>query len=308
MTPIQNSSIDLVVVLGPTATGKTQLAVQIADAIDSEIISADSRQVYRKMDIGTGKDLSEYKLPHRFIPFHLIDILDPQQDHSVFDFQRNFYPKYQSMLNEGKCPVLCGGTGLYIESVLLGFKLCPVPPDESLRAELSTCTIEDLREKLLTLKPEHHNTSDLIHRKRLIRAIEIAVHSGVELEPPVTIQNPVVLGVTYPRDEVKKRITSRLKHRLELGMIEEVRSLLDSGITFERLNYFGLEYRFIGQHLAGKLSWNDMFQKLNTAIHQFSKRQMTFFRHMEKRGIVIHWIPYGNFETAIELINARGKP
>ncbi len=302
MPSTKKSPVDLIVVLGPTATGKTHLAVLIADVINSEIISADSRQVYRRMDIGTGKDLTEYLLPHRTVPVHLIDILDPLQDYSVFDFQRNFYPMYQSIQNAGKCPVLCGGTGLYIESILLAFKLCPVPPDESLRSELAACSMDTLREKLQTLKPDHHNTSDLIHRKRLIRAIEIAVHSGVEQEPLVMIHNPVVLGIHYPRDVVKNRISARLKHRLNHGLVEEVQGLLDSGISFNRLDYFGLEYRFIGKFLAKKLSWNDMVQKLNTAIHQFSKRQMTFFRHLEKRGVLIHWIPKGDFHTAMHII------
>ncbi|MFQ6610578.1 MAG: tRNA (adenosine(37)-N6)-dimethylallyltransferase MiaA [Fidelibacterota bacterium] len=293
---------DLITILGPTASGKTHLAVQIADALNSEIISADSRQVYRKMDIGTGKDLSEYQLSHRKIPVHLIDIIDPQQDFSVFDFQKNFYPIYQSIINQNKYPILCGGTGLYIESVLRAFEMAHVPPDEKLREELASFSIDELRQKLLKLNPVHHNTSDFIHRKRLIRAIEIAVHSGIKQKPPVIFHNPLVLGVDYPRDEIRKRITDRLKYRLDNGMIEEVKSLLDYGLSFDRLNYFGLEYRFIGKFLEGGLSRNDMFQKLNTAIHQFAKRQMTFFRHMEKKGIHIHWIPKGDFEMAMHLI------
>ena len=225
----------------------------------------------------------------------------------MYDFQQKFYPIYQSILGQKKCPILCGGTGLYIESVLRAFDMVHVPPNGKLREELASFSIDELRQKLLKLNPAHHNTSDLIHRKRLVRAIEIAIHSGVRQKPPVIFHNPLVLGVNFPRDEVRQRITDRLKYRLENGMIEEVKSLLDSGLSFERLNYFGLEYRFIGQFLEGKLSLNDMFQKLNTAIHQFAKRQMTFFRHMEKKGIQIHWIPNGNFEMALKLIQRDEK-
>ncbi len=302
MTNMEKYRIDLLVILGPTATGKTRLAVRLADRFNGEIISADSRQVYRGMDVGTGKDIDEYRLPHRTIPCHLIDIIEPDLDYSVFRFQRDFYTAYEHIRNLQRLPVLCGGTGLYIESILLNFKMVQVPPDYKLRARLEKFSLTELQEKLKTLKPDHHNTSDFLHRKRLVRAIEIALNPVKKTEPPVKIFHPLVLGISYPRETVRKRITERLRFRLNNGLIEEVETLLSKGITHHRLEYFGLEYKFISRYLQGELNRNDLFQKLNTAIHQYSKRQMTFFRHMEKRGIKIHWLDEGNPEAAEILV------
>lgn len=293
---------DLVVILGPTATGKTGLAVNLARELGGEIISADSRQVYRGMDIGTGKDLEEYEVQGVKIPCHLIDILNPEEDYSVFHFQKDFYRVYPEILKRENIPILCGGTGLYIESVLRNFEMEKVPPDVQLREMLERESLEDLQKQLQKLNPELHNTTDLNHKKRLIRAIEIARAPVTSADQIKRVPIAVVLGVQFEREVVRKRITDRLKTRLKQGMIDEVRSLMDAGVSYDRLDYFGLEYRFIAKHLQGELSWNDMFQKLNTAIHQFSKRQMTFFRHMERKGLKIHWIPKGNFRIAMDVL------
>ncbi len=294
---------DLLVILGPTATGKTRLAVQLADHLDGEVISADSRQVYKSLTIGTGKDLDEYCLPHQNIPYHLIDILNPNQDYSVFQFQRDFYQAFGHIAEVSKLPILCGGTGLYIESVLLGYEMCEVPADPELRAELAGKPLSELQDILLKLNPSPHNSSDLTNQKRLIRAIEIAKSNARPVPPPAEIKSPVVVGVHYPRNVVRDRISKRLSERLNEGLIEEVEGLLRTGLTHDRLEYFGLEYRYISRFLSGQLSWNDMVQKLTTAIRQFSKRQMTFFRHMERKGIKIHWVPNGSFETVLEILS-----
>ena len=289
-------------VLGPTATGKTTLAVQLAQALGGEIISADSRQIYRGLDIGTGKDLNEYKTDRCTISAHLIDIMDATQDYSVFQFQQDFYTTYQDIVNRNHRPILCGGTGLYIESVLLEFAMAEVPPNRELREQFKNLPLDQLQAILLKMNPGLHNTTDLEHRNRLIRAIEIAQANSPELKPPCSVHPWLVIGVEYPREIVRRRITNRLHQRLKEGMIAEVEGLLEKGLSFERLHYLGLEYRFIGQHLQGELSWNDMVQKLNIAIHQFSKRQMTFFRHMEKQGVPINWIPKGDYKQTLDLV------
>ena len=293
---------DLLTILGPTACGKTRLAVEIAHNLSGEIISADSRQVFRKLNIGTGKDLIEYQHPDGTIPHHLIDIIDPADDYSVFHFQNDFYNSYLDIKKKHKQPILCGGTGLYIEAILRHFSISPVKPNIELRKELDILSIGELQEKLKSIKSKHHNTSDFLHKKRLIRAIEIALSPVPEKSLPVKIEAPVIIGIDYPRSEVRNRITLRLHERINEGLIEEVEDLIRSGVTHERLEYFGLEYRFISRFIEGKLNKNDMIQKLNSAIHQFSKRQMTFFRHMEKQGIKIHWIPKGNQQQAFKLI------
>lgn len=287
--------LPLLVILGPTASGKTNLAVKIADLNNGEIISADSRQIYKDMTIGTGKDLYEYILNGKQIPYHLIDIISPQTDFSVFHFQKEFHPIYNKILDRNSLPILCGGTGLYIESILLKYDMDEVEPNFDLREKLQKEDHIKLMNYLKELNPYLHNSSDLTSKKRTIRAIEI----GLSLNNKKDIKdqnnykrdfNYCVIGIAPNREIVKKRITQRLKFRLQNGMIEEVESLMKNGLDRDRLNYFGLEYKFIGQFLDKKLNYNDMFQKLNTAIHQFSKRQMTFFRRMEKRGIKINWI------------------
>jgi len=299
---------DLIVILGPTATGKTQLAVMLARKLNGEIISADSRQVYRGMDIGTGKDLSEYNHRGIEIKHHLIDILDPEQDFSVYHFQKHFTEAFNSIVENKVLPILCGGTGLYIDSVLRHYEMHEVPADHELRAELEAFSKSRLQEMLKALNPDLHNTTDLENHKRLIRAIEIAQFNLInkkstrQTNTQSRLQfNPLVLGVRYPRDIIRERISYRLRMRLKEGMIEEVDELVKAGLPHTRLAYFGLEYRYISSYLLGELSWNDMFQKLNTAIHQFAKRQMTFFRHMERNGINIHWLDGGSPDRALRI-------
>ena len=281
-------NFNLLVVLGATATGKTRLAVELARELDGEIISADSRQVFRGMDIGSGKDLHEYG----DIPYHLIDIRDAGGEFSVFAFQHLFLQAFEDITARGRLPVLCGGTGLYLDAVLRGYRLIEVPENPGLRAGLTDKNDGELEELLRGLRPAQHNSSDLTDRARTIRAIEIALHerdhSG-ELEPWPAIR-PLVIGIRWERSELRRRITERLKLRLEVGMIEEVQQLHAGGIPWDRLDYYGLEYRYIGAFLQGKLNRNDMFQKLNSAIHDFAKRQENWFRRMEKHGIPIHWV------------------
>lgn len=290
----------LIVVLGPTATGKTKLAVQIANKYSGEIISADSRQVYRGMDIGTGKDINEYEISNKQIPYYLIDIISPEVDYSVYHFQKDFYFSYNQIIMNNSIPILCGGTGLYIESILLNYEMTEVNPDYKLRDELQNKSHEKLIEILKSLNKELHNKTDISSKKRTIRSIEIAKNKKNEGN---IIENKkefdyCIIGISPEREVVRKRITNRLKFRLNNGLIEEVESLLTDGLPRERLDYFGLEYKFIGQFLNGSLNKNDMFQKLNTSIHQFSKRQMTFFRRMEKRGIKINWIKNAEIDSA----------
>jgi tRNA dimethylallyltransferase len=279
---------NLLVVLGATATGKTRLAVAMARELDGEIISADSRQVFRGMDIGSGKDLHEYG----DVPYHLIDILDAGEEFSVFAFQRRFLEAFADISGRGRLPLLCGGTGLYLDAALRGYRLIEVPEDPALRVGLAGKSDGELEELLRGLRPEQHNRSDLTERGRTIRAIEIATyereHRG-EQEPWPDIR-PLVVGIRWERGELRRRITERLRQRLEGGMIEEVRRLHDGGIPWERLDYYGLEYRWVGSFLRGEVNRNDMAQRLNSAIHDFAKRQETWFRRMEKQGTVIHWV------------------
>jgi tRNA dimethylallyltransferase len=280
---------NLLVILGPTASGKTRLAVSAARALDGEIISADSRQVFRRMDIGTGKDLEEYGE----VPYHLIDILEPGAEFSVFDFQKHFSEAFKLVTSRGRLPVLVGGTALYLDSVLRGYQMVTVPQDPDLRRELVELSLDQLRARLLALLPVQHNTTDLLQRERLVRAIEIALYQG-ENEAAATVQlpeiNPLIFGIKIEREIVRQRITERLKTRINSGMIEEVKRLLESGVTAERLDYYGLEYRYISRYLKGELKLNDMFQKLNAAIHDFAKKQENWFRRMEKHGIRIIWL------------------
>ncbi len=279
---------NLIVILGATAGGKTGLAVQAADKLAAEIISADSRQVYRGMDLGTGKDLQEYG----DVPYHLIDIAEPGSEYNVFQFQRDCFAAIEDLWSRDKLPILCGGTGMYLDAVLRGYRLIEVAENRALRKELAPLSDEQLRERLLQLKPEQHNRTDLDERQRLIRAIEIALgeQSAAAELPPLPELRPLVFGLQWPRELLRRRIALRLQQRFDAGMIDEVQQLHDSGVPWGTLEFYGLEYRLIAQHLQGKLSRNDMVQKLRSAIGQFAKRQETFFRRMERNGVEIHWL------------------
>lgn len=278
---------DLITILGPTASGKTKYAVRAAKSLDAEILSADSRQVYRGMDIGTGKDLCEYD----GVPYHLIDIVDAGTKYNIFEYQRDFEKAYQDIVSRGKKAILCGGSGLYIESVTQGYKLQEVAPNPELRAELERYSDQELIAKLEALKPLHNNT-DYDTRKRLIRALEIAIYQNEHpaVESNFLPKKTKYIGINVDRDTRNFRIDKRLDQRLEEGMLAEVQTLLDSGISPEDLIYYGLEYKFITLHLIGELSFKEMRDKLAIAIHQFAKRQMTWFRGMERRGIKIEWV------------------
>lgn len=303
MSPSQQTE-PLLVVLGPTASGKTRLGVQLAGATGGEIISADSRQVYRGMDIGTGKDLAEYGE----VPYHLINIRNPDEEFSLYHFQRECLATIAELNSRGRLPVLVGGTGLYLESVLRGHLLPEVPENSALRNRLASLSLHELQEVLRQSRESNHNTTDLLDRDRLLRAIEIAEYTREHGPEPLPDFVATVLGIRWERDVLRKRITARLRQRLEEGMIDEVRALHDSGISWERLDYFGLEYRFIGQHLRGELNRNDLFQKLNSAIHDFAKRQETWFRRMERNGILIHWLEgAGNpLAEALDILSVSG--
>jgi tRNA dimethylallyltransferase len=285
---VKNNDYNLLVILGATAGGKTGLAVKVALHVAGEIISADSRQVYRGMDLGTGKDLFEYGE----IPYHLIDIAEPGSEYNVFQFQRDCFAAIEEIWQRQKLPVICGGTGMYLDAVLSGYRLIAVPPDLPLRKELEAFSDDALRRKLLQLKPEQHNKTDLEDRERLVRAIEIALGEQKVAGdlPPLPQLTPLVFGIRWPRELLRQRIALRLQQRLAAGMVDEVRHLHESGVAWEKLEFYGLEYRLIAQYLQGKLNRNDMEQKLRSAIGQFAKRQETFFRRMEKRGVKIHWL------------------
>ena len=287
------------VVLGPTAAGKTRLGVQLAHRLKGEVISADSRQVYRGLDIGSGKDLGEYVVDGHAIPYHLIDICGLEHEFSVFEYQQRCFACLEDCWERGVIPVICGGTGLYLEAVLQGYRMVAAPEDEALRTELEALDDEALRARLQALRPEQHNTTDAIDRARTIRAIEIAEYTLKYPPPPAPDIRPIVLGVQWPREELRRRIRQRLESRLDAGMIEEVQGLLEAGISPERLELLGLEYRFITQYLMGDIrSRNDLAQKLGAAIAQFAKRQETWFRRMERRGTAIHWVPRGDLDKA----------
>lgn len=293
----QEMGEQLICIVGPTASGKTRYAVQMAYKLGGEIISADSRQVYRGMDIGTGKDLSEYTINGTDIPYHLIDIADPGYKYNIFEYQRDFHKAFDNITSRGKQPILCGGSGLYIEAATQGYSLHEVPPDPKLREELEQHPHEKLVEMLEHYKPLH-NTTDTTSRKRLIRALEIAIHTqsqeagaaeAVRKYPPVQAR---YIGIKVSREERIARIDRRLTHRLQNGMIEEVDSLLKKGLPSEDLIYYGLEYKFVTLYLTGRISREKMEESLAVAIHQFAKRQMTWFRGMERKGIKIEWIEF----------------
>ena len=303
---------DLITILGPTASGKTPLAAALARRIGGEILSADSRQVYRRMDIGTGKDLSDYGE----VPYHLIDICEPGTKYNLFQYQQDFFDAYEDIRSRGVQPILCGGTGLYIEAVLKGYHLSPVPQNQPLRDSLEGRSLDELTEMLRELKAKSgsvmHNTTDVDSCQRAIRAIEIETYN---LEHPMPLRElpPIpstIIGVNIDRELRREKITRRLKARLDEGMIDEVRQLLDSGIPADDLIYYGLEYKFLTEHIIGRLTFDEMFRQLEIAIHQFAKRQMTWFRGMERRGFTIHWIDATlptekKVEQILDLVNVQ---
>ena len=297
----------MITILGPTASGKTPLAAALASEIGGEILSADSRQVYRRMDIGTGKDLADYTITNNHepitnnhepitIPYHLIDICEPGTKYNLFQYQQDFYDAYRDVVSRGAVPILCGGTGLYIEAVLKGYRLSPVPQNPELRARLENKSLDELTQMLVALKEQNgstmHNKTDVDSCQRAIRAIEIEeynLHTPMPKRelPPI---DSLIIGVNIDRELRREKITRRLKARLEEGMIDEVKGLLDEGIPADDFIYYGLEYKFVTEYLVGKTTYDEMFTRLEIAIHQFAKRQMTWFRGMERRGFQIHWI------------------
>ena len=290
----------MITILGPTASGKTPVAARLAAEIGGEIISADSRQVYRRMDIGTGKDLADYTVSQGdgsiVIPYHLIDIREPGTKYNLFEYQQDFFDAYQDIRSRGAVPILCGGTGLYIEAVLKGYHLSPVPQNQALRDALEGKPLDELTRMLTELKAKTgsnmHNTTDVDSCQRAIRAIEIETYN-IEHPTPRRELPPVesvIIGIDIDRELRREKITRRLKARLEEGMVEEVKALLDEGIAAEDLIYYGLEYKFVTRYLIGELTYEEMKSGLKTAIHQFAKRQMTWFRGMERRGIEIEWV------------------
>lgn len=291
---------NLIVILGPTASGKTTFATHLAKSINGEIISADSRQIYRGMSLGTGKDLDDYAINGINIPYHLIDIVDAGYKYNVFEYQSDFFKALEKVNTNGSFPIMCGGTGMYIEAVLKKYKLINVPVNNELREKLKDKTIDELISILSNFKALHNQT-DTDTLKRAVRAIEIETyyqdHPEIIIELPDI--NPLIIGVNIDRESRRRKITSRLKKRLEEGMIEEVKQLLNSGISPENLIYYGLEYKFLTLYVTGELTYNQMFDKLNIAIHQFAKRQMTWFRGMERKGFQIHWM------DALEPVNTR---
>lgn len=285
------SDYDLIAILGPTASGKTQFAAALASRLDTEIISADSRQIYKEMNLGTGKDLADYTVNGKQIPYHLIDIAEPGYKYNVFEYQRDFLKAYESVRLKGKLPIMCGGTGMYLESVLKGYRLLPVPENPELRARLNGKSLDELTEILKQYKTLH-NTTDVDTAKRAIRAIEIEeyyAHTPVD-ERAFPQLNSLIVGIDIDRELRREKITRRLQQRLEEGMVEEVRNLIKKGIKPEDLIYYGLEYKYLTLYVIGELTYEQMFHDLEIAIHQFAKRQMTWFRGMERRGFTIHWM------------------
>lgn len=286
----------MITILGPTASGKTELAARLAHVIGAEVISADSRQVYRAMDIGTGKDLDDYVVDGQTVPYHLIDICEPGTKYNLFQYQQDFLAVYDDIKERHAIPILCGGTGLYIEAVLKGYRLSPVPQDDTLRRQLEGKSLAELTDILVALKKKTgsvmHNKTDVDSCQRAIRAIEIEtynLHTPTEerVVPPIT---SIIIGVNIDRELRRQKISRRLRDRLEHGMVDEIKGLLDRGIPPENLIYYGLEYKYVTLYLTGQIGYDEMFRQLEIAIHQFAKRQMTWFRGMERRGFTIHWI------------------
>lgn len=286
----------MITILGPTASGKTSLAAALAADIGAEIISADSRQVYRGMDIGTGKDLEDYTVDGKSIPYHLIDIVSPGSKYNLFQYQEDFVDVYHDIISRGVTPILCGGSGLYLEAVIKGYSLSPVPQNPGLRASLEDKSLDELTVILEDLKRRNqsvmHNKTDVDTAKRAIRAIEIETYN---MEHPLPLRDmpkidTLIIGVNIDRDDRRRKISERLKHRLDDGLVDEIKGLLDRGVPASDLIYYGLEYKYVTEYVIGLISYDEMFNQLEIAIHQFAKRQMTWFRGMERRGFDIHWI------------------
>lgn len=285
------TKFDFITILGPTASGKTPFAAALAHQMETEIISADSRQLYKQMDLGTGKDLVDYVVDGKQIPYHLIDIVEPGYKYNVFEYQRDFLIAYQSIKEKGKLPILCGGTGMYLESVLKGYKLIPVPEDKTLREKLADKSLDELTQMLKQYK-NLHNSTDVDTAKRAIRAIEIEeyyLNNNINQREFPSL-NSLIIGVDIDRELRRTKISRRLRQRLDEGMVDEVRALLSQGIAPEDLIYYGLEYKYLTLYLTNQLTYDEMVEQLEIAIHQFAKRQMTWFRGMERRGFTIHWI------------------
>jgi tRNA dimethylallyltransferase len=306
---ISMTRYNLITVLGPTAVGKTRFAAHLAAEIGGEVISADSRQVYRGMDIGTGKDYDDYLVEGKMIPVHLVDIVDPGYEYNVYEFQKDFIRIYNELTGRKKIPVLCGGSGLYLESVLKGYRLISVPVNIERHQQLERMSDQQLTEILASLK-NLHNISDTGNRKRLIRAVEISEYYSSHPEDSYTfpVLSSLIIGLRASRDFIRSGITARLKKRLEQGMVDEARRLADNGLTLEKMSWYGLEYKYLALYLKGSMSRQDMFTKLNTAIHRYSKRQMTWYRKMEREGFVINWLDASapleqNLETARGWLN-----
>ena len=304
----------MITILGPTASGKTSLVAALAYHLDAEIISADSRQVYQGMDIGTGKDLADYTVAGKHIPYHLIDICKAGSKYNVYQYQQDFLEVYNKIKETNKLPILCGGSGLYLEAILKGYHLSTVPPNEELRKQLNDISHESLIQMLVEIQEQlntkMHNSTDLDSKQRTIRAIEIGKYMLTEADPKTNFPEipSLIIGVDIDREERRRKITTRLHQRLEEGMIEEVKQLLKQGIAPEDLIYYGLEYKFVTEHIIGKLSYDEMVQQLEIAIHQCAKRQMTWFRGMERRGIKINWINASlPMEEKIEMIQTLYK-
>jgi len=302
---VKREKYNLIVILGPTASGKTRIAARLARDLGSEIISADSRQVYRGMDLGTGKDTSEFLVDGVTIPCHLIDVVDTDHEFNLFEYQKMFYRSFLDISERGLIPIMAGGTGLYIEAVVKDYRMLEVPEDFSLRGELQKMDMDAMRDRLFKSNPALHNTTDTQNKSRLVRAIEIAEHSKMhefaeETEHPAI--KPFIIGIRWERSVLRDRITARLKKRIDMGMIEEVKNLHNQGVNWERLDSFGLEYRYVSRYLQGKMDFDEMFRELNTRIHQFSKRQMTWFRRMERQGIVINWVDNADYDSIKRLI------
>jgi tRNA dimethylallyltransferase len=293
---------NLITILGPTATGKTKLAARLANELNGEIISSDSRQVYKYMNIGTGKDLKDYIVEGQTISYHLIDIAEPTEEYNLYRFTIDFYNAYNKIKEKKKTPFLVGGTGLYVSSIIQNYKLKQADFNSLRRKELEELSEPQLRELLLNLKPNPHNITDQTEKDRIIKAILIEESNSDALPKNIQPPNSLNIGIKLERDEIRKRITKRLEERLNEGMIKEVKDLLKRGVTFEKLAYFGLEYKYLGLYLEGKLSYNEMFQKLNTAIHRFAKRQMTWFRKMEREGVKINWFEGKDFNIVLSFI------
>jgi tRNA dimethylallyltransferase len=287
-----NKKYNLITILGPTASGKTSVAAKVAAQLGGEVISADSRQVYRGMNLGTGKDYEDYTVDGKNVPYHLIDIVDAGYEYNVFEYQKDFLKVFDDISQRAKLPVMCGGSGLYLEAILKNYKLIQVPNNGELRENLLGKSLEELTEILKTYKNYLHNQTDTENEKRAVRAIEIEEYylDHPEIDTGMPEIRSLVVGVKFDRLSRRKRITNRLRQRFKEGMLDEVQNLLEKGLTPEQLTYYGLEYKFMTQHLTGQITYQEMFEGLNVAIHQFAKRQMTWFRRMEKQGIEIHWL------------------